>query len=129
MGLFSFFFCSLQLLGEALRSLDKSYHFLLHCLSLKFHKQEPLTLTQLHNFQFLLLYPGDTLACLLLLLKVWLITGHQNQIWLGFMQCGTAIFFLGEYVPISAIIRAHFCFILPCFVFVSFYQVVVKYEL
>ena len=45
------------------------------------------------------------------------------------MQCGTAIFFWGEYIPISAIIRVHFCFILPCFVFVSFYHVVIKYEL
>lgn len=131
-GTFFFLSCSLQLLGEAPRSLDKSYLFLLCCLSLTFHKRTmliPLTITQLHNLQFLLLYPGDALACLLLLLKVWLITGHQNQIWLGFMHCGTAIFFFGEYIPISAIIRAHFCFILPCFIFVSFYHVVIKYEL
>ena len=77
--------------------LDKSYLFLLRCLFLRFHKRTiviPLTLTQLHNFQFLLLYSGDALACLLLPLKVWLITGHWNQVCLGFMQCGTTIFFL-----------------------------------
>ena len=32
-------------------------------------------------------------------------------------------------IPISAIIRVRFCFILPCFIFVSFYHVVIKYEL
>lgn len=70
---------SLQLLGEALRSLDRSYLFLLRCLFLRFHKRTiliPLTLIQLRNFQFLLLYSGDALACLLLPLKVWLMTGH-----------------------------------------------------
>ena len=89
-------------------------------------KRDPAAKSKL---EVLLLYPGDALACLLLLLKVSLITGHQNQIWLGFMHCGTAIFFFGEYIPISAIIRAHVCFIFSCFIFVSFYHVVIKYEL